>query len=142
MKAIQRVAATLSLALLAAALPAWAQYGQEPGAGGPPKGHKEGGFRHADPKERAAHLAKKLNLNDEQKTKAEAIYQDEQQQVSKLWENPSLSHEEKHAKMEEIRKSTQSRIKAILTKEQQQKYEEMQERRHEMREKHGQGNKP
>lgn len=127
MKGIKRVAAILSLALLAATLPAMAQYGQGPGPGGPPEGHRGGGPG-ANPKERAAHLAKKLNLTDEQKSKVEAIFQYEQKQLDKLREDSSLSREDRRAKFQQIRESTSSRVKEVLTKEQQQKYDEMHER--------------
>jgi Spy/CpxP family protein refolding chaperone len=139
MKSIKRAATILSLAVLAAALPALAQYGQEPGPGGPPKGHREGGPGHVSPKEKAAHLAKKLNLTDEQKSKVEAIFQDEHDQLVKLRENSSLSREERHAKIEEIWKSASNRIKEVLTKEQQRKYEEIQEHR---QKRHEHPNKP
>ncbi len=68
-------------------------------------------------KMRTEHLAKELGLNDEQKTKLETIFATQKEKSKAL-------HEE-----------TNANIKAILTPEQQTKFDQLQEQRKEMRKK-------
>jgi periplasmic protein CpxP/Spy len=66
-------------------------------------------------KMRTEHLAKELGLNDEQKTKVEAIFAAQKEKIKAL-------HEE-----------TDASIKAILTPEQQTKFDALQAQRKQMR---------
>jgi len=66
-------------------------------------------------KKRTEHLTKQLGLNDEQKTKVEAILTTQHEKIKAL-------HEE-----------TDASIKAILTPEQQTKFDQLQQQRKQMR---------
>ena len=83
----------------------------------------EGGHE-APPHHKLEHLNKELQLNDEQKTKLEAIFK------------------EQHEKFQAIHEESHQRIKEVLTPEQITKWEEMQkqhqERHKQMMEKHHQ----
>ena len=70
----------------------------------------EGGYRHGEKMER---MTKELNLNEEQKTKMDALFK------------------EQHEKYKTIHEETRTRLKEILTPEQMTKMDEMKKRHHE-----------
>jgi protein CpxP len=70
----------------------------------------EGGYRHGEKMER---MAKELNLNEEQKTRMDALFK------------------EQHEKYKKIHEETRARLKEILTPEQMQKMDEIKKRHHE-----------
>ena len=78
-------------------------------------------------------LSEKLNLTDDQKAKLKPILQDQIQQMKAVREDSSLSQEQKRAKMKSIHESSHDQINAVLTPEQQAKFEQM---RKEQMEKH------
>ena len=82
------------------------------------------GPRHAapDPQKQAAHLAKRLGLNDDQTAKITAILQDRQQQSAALRSDSSLSPQDRHDKMHSIQQNADSQINAVLTPDQQKQY--------------------
>ncbi|WP_442497790.1 Spy/CpxP family protein refolding chaperone [Methylobacter sp. sgz302048] len=79
------------------------------GAGAEKEGF-EGGYRHGEKMER---MAKELNLNEEQKTKMDALFK------------------EQHEKYKSLHEETRTRLKEILTPEQMQKMDEIKKRHHE-----------
>jgi Spy/CpxP family protein refolding chaperone len=68
-------------------------------------------------------MAKELGLTDEQKPEVKAVLDDEQQKVSDLRQDTSLSLEDRRAKMQAIRRVTTAKMKGILTAEQFEKWQ-------------------
>ncbi|MCU1284702.1 MAG: hypothetical protein JWO13_1052 [Acidobacteriales bacterium] len=100
--------------------------GQNPGGGGRGMGGPGGG--RMDPAQRVERLSSQLNLTDDQKTKAKAIFDDEQKQMGELRGNADLTPEQKRAKSEEIRNKSNTDLRATLTADQQKKFDEMQQK--------------
>jgi len=70
-----------------------------------------------------------LNLTDAQKDKIKPILQDEVTKLHALRSDNSMSDEQKHAQAQQIHESANSEIQSVLTPEQQQKLQEMQEQK-------------
>lgn len=115
----------LAILLLSAAGLTFAQTAQEPQAATPDK-HGEMHHNAESADQHLQMLSEKLNLTDEQKAKLKPILQDQQKQVKAVREDASLSPEQKQAKMKSIHESLHSQINAVLTPEQQTKFNEMQ----------------
>ena len=77
-------------------------------------------------------LTQKLNLTADQQTKVKAIDEDTGKQMMAVRNDTALSQDDRRAKMMDIRKSSQDKIRGILTDDQKTKYDAMQA---EMREK-------
>ena len=71
-------------------------------------------------------LTKKLNLTPDQVTQVKAIDDDTMTQAKAVHEDTSLSQADKHAKMMDIHKTAQDKIRALLTDEQKTKYDALQ----------------
>ncbi|MDQ2832956.1 MAG: Spy/CpxP family protein refolding chaperone [Acidobacteriota bacterium] len=129
--------AVLALSTIAwSALPAFAQETpapQQERAGSTPSGH------HHDPAERQEHqlefLTKKLNLTPDQVTQVKAIDDDTRQQMLAVREDSSVAKPDRHAKMMDIHKASQDRIRAVLTDDQKTKYDAMRAQMEQHREK-------
>jgi Spy/CpxP family protein refolding chaperone len=82
-------------------------------------------------------LTKKLNLTPDQVTQVKAIDADTMKQASAVRNDTSLSRDDMRAKMMDIHKAAQDKIRALLTDEQKTKYDalqaEMQQRMKERR---------
>lgn len=78
-------------------------------------------------------LTKKLNLTPDQVTQVKAIDADTRTQSEAVRSDSSLSQADKRSKMMDIHKASQDKIRAVLTPDQQTKYDamltEMQQRR-------------
>ncbi len=72
-------------------------------------------------------LSKRLNLTDDQKGKIKPLLENELKQAQELRQDTSLSRPQKRAKFLELRKSTNSQIRALLNTDQQKKFDEWQE---------------
>lgn len=72
-------------------------------------------------------LAEKLNLTDAQTAAIKPIFATEANDIKAVWQDNSLSKEQKQGKMFDIRKSAKEKINAILTPEQQAKWAELKE---------------
>jgi periplasmic protein CpxP/Spy len=90
-----------------------------------------GGWHHGppDPAERTRQLTKHLNLTSDQQTKVQDILQSEHSQMETLHQDNSLSQQDRHAKMMDIRKTSDTQIRALLDSTQQKKWDEMQAKR-------------
>ena len=64
----------------------------------------------------------RLGLTADQKTQIKQIRQDEKQQIQAVKADNSLSKDQKKAKIQDIRQNGTSKINALLTPEQQQKF--------------------
>jgi Spy/CpxP family protein refolding chaperone len=70
-------------------------------------------------------LGTELNLTEEQKGKIKPIFQEELSQLVSLRNDTSMTTDVKQTKAKAIHESASSQISAILTPEQQQKWEKM-----------------
>ncbi len=93
------------------------------GPGGP------GGFGGAPSAERLDAMAKELGLNDEQKGKIKAVYDEQAKKMEALRGDQGGSREDRMAKFRELTEATAAKIKPILTAEQQEKFAKMQQNR-------------
>jgi protein CpxP len=121
----------LTLACLACAVTASA-VAQDNGSNNPPAAQSgdqpEHGHRHFDPEKRTEMLTKQLKLTSDQQPKVLDILKSEQSQMETLRSDSSASQEDRHSKMMEIHKSSNDQIRALLTPDQQKKFDEMQSR--------------
>jgi periplasmic protein CpxP/Spy len=93
---------------------------------------QENGGRHhgyEDPAQRTAELTKKLKLTSDQQAKVKDALESEHSQMESLHQDSSLSREDRHSKMMEIHKSTDTQIRGMLEADQQKKWDEMQAKR-------------
>ena len=124
----------LSLAALTCGVTASA-IAQDNGGNNPPAaqsgdqgGGPGGGHRHMDPEKRTEMLTKHLKLTSDQQPKVLEIMKTEQSQMESLRSDSSASQEDRHSKMMEIHKTSNDQIRALLTSDQQKKFDEMQSR--------------
>jgi Spy/CpxP family protein refolding chaperone len=124
----------LGLTMLSA-LPAVAQ---DPSTPPPPQG--QAGPRHGGMRgNQVDFLTKKLNLTPDQVTQVKAIDQDTWTQMKALREDTSVAGPDKRTKMMDIHKSSQDKIRGLLTADQQTKFDALQAQMQERREHHGGG---
>jgi len=86
----------------------------------------EHGRRHFDPAKRTEMLTKQLNLTSDQQGKVLDVLKSEQSQMESLHSDTSLSQDDRRAKMMDIHKTSNDQIRALLTPDQQKKFDEMQ----------------
>jgi Spy/CpxP family protein refolding chaperone len=134
--------ATLQVAIFAlgltvlSALPAMAQDDSAP----PPPPQGQAGPRHGGMRgNQVDFLTKKLNLTPDQVTQVKAIDQDTWTQMKALREDTSVAGPDKRTKMMDIHKSSQDKIRGLLTADQQTKFDALQAQMQERREHHGGG---
>jgi Spy/CpxP family protein refolding chaperone len=72
-------------------------------------------------------LTEKLDLTEAQTAAIKPIFAAEANDIKAVWQDNSLSREQKQSKIAEIRKSSKEKINAILTPEQQAKFAELKE---------------
>ena len=70
-------------------------------------------------------LSSTLNLTDDQKEKVKPILQGEVEKLTALRGDSSMSSDEKEAQAKQVHASVHSQIESILTPEQQQKFDQM-----------------
>lgn len=71
-------------------------------------------------------LTKKLSLTPDQVTQVKAIEDDSRKQMMALREDTSIAGADKRAKMMDIHKAAQDKIRALLTDDQKTKYDALQ----------------
>jgi hypothetical protein len=81
-----------------------------------------------NPDNQLEHMTKTLNLTADQQTQIKPILTERQQKMQALWQDQSLSREDRHSKAEAIHQDTRSRIEAVLNDQQKQQFEAMQQR--------------
>jgi len=121
--ALKVVLSLLALGLVAGAPIASAQDQTPPPQG--PKGPGGGGRggRFMSPEDRVKQLDEALKLTDDQKAKITALLKTQQEKMQPLFADQTMSREDRRAKMMEIGKATQDGIKALLTPDQQTKFD-------------------
>ncbi len=97
------------------------------------QGPPQGGQRGMDPERRLQMMQRRLELNDSQTAQIRQIFAESRAQMETLRSNASLAPEDRRAQMMTLHQGEQSRIRAVLTPEQQTKYDAMQARMRERR---------
>jgi Spy/CpxP family protein refolding chaperone len=123
--ALKVVLTVLALGLVAGAPIASAQDQTPPPQGpkGPDGGGGGRGGHFMSPEERVKQLDEALKLTDDQKAKITELLKTQQEKGQALRADQTMSREDRRAKMMEIGKATQDGIKALLTPEQQTKFD-------------------
>jgi protein CpxP len=130
------------LAIGATALSALPAMAQDPSVPPPPQdqaGPRQGGPGRGNQVE---FLTKKLNLTPDQVTQVKAIDEDTLKQSKALREDTSIAGPDKRAKMMDIRKASQDKIRALLTDDQKTKFDALQAQMRERRGNRGGGDGP
>jgi periplasmic protein CpxP/Spy len=83
--------------------------------------------RGMDPSRQLEHLTKALSLTADQQTQIKPILVDRDQKMQALFQNQSLSREDRHTQMQAIHQDSETKINAVLNDDQKQKYQAMQE---------------
>jgi periplasmic protein CpxP/Spy len=89
------------------------------------------GHRGMNPEAQLQHLTKALDLTADQQAQIKPILENGDAQMKQLWQDQSLSEQDRHAKMAAIHQDTHSKIEAVLNDTQKQKFAEMQAKMHE-----------
>jgi Spy/CpxP family protein refolding chaperone len=127
------VCALLTAALSCGAAAAYAQTQdnvppsqvQEPGAAGAPAAPGAAGRQMPTSAQRLQRMTDALNLTSDQQEKIKPILDSESQQMQQLRSDSSLSQQDRRSKMMQIRQGSHDQIKAILTPDQLQKFDQM-----------------
>ena len=136
-KTVLRGSMVVALALGATALSSLPAMAQDTSA--PPTAQSQDGPRRGPGGHQVEFLTKKLNLTPDQVTQVKAIDADSWNQMKALREDTSVAGPDKRAKMMDIHKASQAKIRALLTADQQTKFDAMQEQMQERRENRGGG---
>jgi Spy/CpxP family protein refolding chaperone len=102
----------------------------------PPDGQMQGqmhGQRGMDPERRVQMMQRRLDLNDSQTAQVRQIFTESRSQMEAIRGNASLSQEDRRAQMMTLHQGEQARIRAVLTPDQQAKFDAMQARMRERR---------
>ena len=113
----------LAVAVVLGGATAYAQMG---GQGG---GEVHGTRQPMSPDQRVQMMTQQLNLTNDQQQNIKLILEDESKQMESLRSDSSLSQQDRMSKMKEIRQSTSSQIKPLLTSDQQTKWQQMMDQR-------------
>jgi protein CpxP len=98
--------------------------GQRPDGGGP--GGRRGGMM--NPEERLKRMTADLNLTADQQAKIKTIMDSEKTKMDALRDDTSVEGDAKREKAMGIRKDSNTQIRAVLTADQQTKFDEQQEK--------------
>ena len=82
---------------------------------------------HMDPNRQLEHLTRQLNLTADQQAQIKPMLVERQQKMQALFQDQSLSQEDRRTQMRTISEGTRNSIKAVLTDEQKQKFDTMRE---------------
>jgi hypothetical protein len=96
-----------------------------------PSGQQQGQWGHGqrrpmDPDRQLAHLTKTLNLSTDQQTQIKPILLDRQQKMQALWQDQSLSRQDRRSKAIAIQQDTKTKLEAALNDQQKQQFDAMQ----------------
>jgi protein CpxP len=130
------LAGVLTLGLSSTTL--FAQDGPPPMQQGQAGGY--GAHRAMNPDQQLKHLSRALNLSSDQQSQLKPILEEQDQKMQALWQDQSLSRQDRHSKMMDLRQERTSKIESVLNDQQKQKFEQMQqERMQRMQERNGGG---
>jgi protein CpxP len=81
-----------------------------------------------NPQRRLEMMQKQLNLTPDQTTQIKALMEDERSKMEALRTNTSLAQQDRRSQMMSIRQDGETKTRALLTPDQEKKYDEMQAR--------------
>jgi Spy/CpxP family protein refolding chaperone len=84
-----------------------------------------------------ARMAEKLNLSQAQQDQIKPLMQKQREQAKAIWQDNSLTQDQKRTKMQQLHQDTQAQLNSILTPDQQQQWQQMRQNFRQHR--HGQG---
>ena len=87
------------------------------------------GPMHMDPDRQLEHMTRMLSLSADQQSQIKPLLVDRQQKMQAVFQDQSLSREDRRARMQSIRQDSQTKIEAVLNDQQKQKFEAMQQER-------------
>ncbi|HEY1499702.1 MAG TPA: hypothetical protein VGF88_09005 [Acidobacteriaceae bacterium] len=99
---------------------------QTPATDGPQQGQGGHGHRGMNPDRQLEHMTKTLNLSADQQTQIKPILVDRQQKMQALWQDQTLSQQDRRSKAQAIQQDTRTRLEATLNDQQKQQFEQMQ----------------
>ena len=85
--------------------------------------------RREQARDRLEQMSKELNLSEEQKGKLKTIFQQEAEKIRALRDDTSLTQEKRREKARGIREEFAGKVKEVLTKEQNEKWQKLREQR-------------
>lgn len=91
----------------------------------PPPAEGRGPGSRMNAAEQLKRLTEQLDLTADQQAKIKPVLEDRDAKAKALMNDTSLSQDEKRAKNRELMKSTHDQVRALLTADQQQKYDAM-----------------
>jgi hypothetical protein len=97
---------------------------------------KQGRHHRFDPNRQVKFMTKRLNLTADQQNQLLPILTARQQQFESIRSDSSLSKEDRRAKMRAAREDSEGKIKALLTDDQKQTYDQMQQQMRERMKQH------
>jgi periplasmic protein CpxP/Spy len=80
-------------------------------------------------RDRLEQMSKELNLSEEQKGKLKTVFQQEAERMKSLRQDTSLTPEQRREKVRGLREEFAGKIKEVLTKEQNEKWDKLREQR-------------
>jgi len=104
-----------------------------------PAASAQGAEGHGRRGDSTAMLTKALNLTTDQQTQVKSINDDTRSQMMAVRNDTSLSQDDKRSKMMDLHKSSNDKIRAVLTDEQKTKFDAMQAKMQERMKNRGQG---
>lgn len=87
-------------------------------------------------------MTKQLNLSTDQQNRIRPILKDRQEKMQALFQDQSLSRQDRRSKMRSIREESTAKIRAVLNDDQKQKYDAIQQRMLERMKERQPGNPP
>lgn len=85
------------------------------------------------PKERFERMAKQLELSEEQRTVIKQILKESREEMNQIKGTSDELSDDQRTRLKELRKATDDQIKAVLSKEQAAKFDELKSRRRDHR---------
>ena len=129
----------ISLALGGLMVVAVSARAQDNAAPAPDQGQAARGPMRMNPDRQLERMTRELGLSADQQSQIKPLLMDRQQKMEAVFQDQSLSREDRRSKMQAIRQDATGKIEAVLNDQQKQKFEQMQER---MRDRNGAGQGP
>lgn len=111
---------------------------QQPGSqSGPGMGKHMGGRHMPSVDDQLKNLTEKLSLTDDQQAKLKPMLEDQRKQMEQIRNDSSLSRQDMFSKMQDLRQSSDTQIKSVLSEDQQKNFDQMRaEQRNRMKQWH------